>query len=220
MPHDSSAALPRRPLQSPGSQPPPPIAAQPSGRGRARAGRAASGWRPLAATGPWPRWRRLRRLTWRQVGGACPGAAAVPLAAAAPLCLQAALFCACRHREARCALRQGPAVWRPTWTDPPPRLHPAPADEDDSGGAGAAAPPAQQQQQGAGPAAAGQQQQQQQQGLGQPPGQQPSYMLDAVEEDPDRELHLFEVEPAKVRLFGAGRGCSHPASVCRARRMS
>ncbi|KAI3434686.1 hypothetical protein D9Q98_002749 [Chlorella vulgaris] len=31
-----------------------------------------------------------------------------------------------------------------------------------------------------------------------PPPPRPSYMLDAVEEDPDRELHSFEVDPAKV----------------------
>ncbi|KAI7835846.1 hypothetical protein COHA_010244 [Chlorella ohadii] len=72
------------------------------------------------------------------------------------------------------------------------------AEDDDSGAAGAAAaaaaPAQQQQQQGPGePPAAGLQQQGQQ---GQ--GQQPAYMLDAVEEDPDRELHMFEVEPAKV----------------------
>ena len=40
-------------------------------------------------------------------------------------------------------------------------------------------------------------------GAGQQPAvamlQQPSYMVDAVEEDPDRELHSFEVDPAKVR---------------------
>jgi DNA excision repair protein ERCC-3 len=69
------------------------------------------------------------------------------------------------------------------------------AEDDDSGGAGAAAAaPTQQQQQQQGPGqppAAGSQQQQGQQ-------QQPAYMLDAVEEDPDRELHSFEVEPAKV----------------------
>lgn len=52
-------------------------------------------------------------------------------------------------------------------------------------------------QRGAGPAPGGgdaqlaQQAQQAQQ-------QQPSYMLDAVEEDPDKELHSFEVDPAKV----------------------
>lgn len=73
-----------------------------------------------------------------------------------------------------------------------------PPEDDDSGAAGAAAaaaaPAQQQQQQGPGePPAAGLQQQGQQ---GQ--GQQPAYMLDAVEEDPDRELHMFEVEPAKV----------------------
>ncbi|KAL4433953.1 hypothetical protein ABPG75_000394 [Micractinium tetrahymenae] len=69
------------------------------------------------------------------------------------------------------------------------------AEEDEPGGAGAGQPPA---SAAAGTAAAAQQQgggQQQQ------PGQQaqrPSYMLDAVEEDPDKELHSFEVDPEKV----------------------
>lgn len=78
------------------------------------------------------------------------------------------------------------------------------AEDDDSGGAGA--PAQQQQQQGPGqPPAADVQQQQGQ--------QQPAYMLDAVEEDPDRELHSFEVEPAKASRRAVGCcGCMPAAS--------
>ncbi|KAL4441851.1 hypothetical protein ABPG77_003767 [Micractinium sp. CCAP 211/92] len=68
------------------------------------------------------------------------------------------------------------------------------AEEGEPGGAGAGQPSAD-------AAAASQQQGDTQQG--QQPGQQqqqqpPSYMLDAVEEDPDKELHSFEVNPEKV----------------------
>ena len=76
---------------------------------------------------------------------------------------------------------------------------PCPADDEDGGGGapggagGDQQPPA---------AAAGQQQ-----------GQQPAYMLDAVEEDPDKELHAFEVDPAKVCGAGPGRRRSWAAQI-------
>lgn len=61
-------------------------------------------------------------------------------------------------------------------------------------------------------------------GAGQQPAvatlQQPSYMVDAVEEDPDRELHSFEVDPAKVRrpalLAPFAAYCWARACACRA----
>ncbi|PSC73140.1 DNA repair helicase XPB1-like [Micractinium conductrix] len=60
-------------------------------------------------------------------------------------------------------------------------------DEEEGGGLGGAG--------GAAPGAGAQPPQQQ---AAQAQRQQPSYMLDAVEEDPDKELHMFEVDPAKV----------------------
>ena len=71
-----------------------------------------------------------------------------------------------------------------------PALPPRPRteeDEEEGGGLGGAG--------GAAPGAGAQPPQQQ---AAQAQRQQPSYMLDAVEEDPDKELHMFEVDPAKV----------------------